>query len=136
MSIAKVIVYVILFKFRGFFFSVLGNASSAITNNRAFNAMDTAFSRAKQRTLQPILAGGTAGIIAGKTFAKDINYKVGTGAINRRRSENRFKKYGESMKNILDPNSDEKKRNKATKQKERFEKRFEKQNKKYSNFRN
>lgn len=34
------------------------------------------------------------------------------------------------MKNILDPNSDEKKRNKATKQKERFEKRFEKQNKK------
>ncbi|WP_428280276.1 MnhB domain-containing protein [Lactococcus lactis] len=130
MSIAKVIVYVILFKFRGFFFSVLGNASSAITNNRAFNAMDTAFSRAKQRTLQPILAGGTAGIIAGKTFAKDINYKVGTGAINRRRSENRFKKYGESMKNILDPNSDEKKRNKATKQKERFEKRFEKQNKK------
>ncbi len=130
MSIAKVIVYVILFKFRGFFFSVLGNASSAITNNRAFNAMDTTFSRAKQRTLQPILAGGTAGIIAGKTFAKDINYKVGTGAINRRRSENRFKKYGESMKNILDPNSDEKKRNKATKQKERFEKRFEKQNKK------
>ena len=130
MSIAKVIVYVILFKFRGFFFSVLGNASSAITNNRAFNAMDTAFSRAKQRTLQPILAGGTAGIIAGKTFAKDINYKVGTGAINRRRSENRFKKYGESMKNILDPNSDEKKRNKSTKQKERFEKRFEKQNKK------
>ena len=115
MSIAKVIVYVILFKFRGFFFSVLGNASSAITNNRAFNAK---------------LADGTAGIIAGKTFAKDINYKVGTGAINRRRSENRFKKYGESMKNILDPNSDEKKRNKATKQKERFEKRFEKQNKK------
>ncbi len=31
------------------------------------------------------------------------------------------------MKNILDPNSDEKKRNKSTKQKERFEKRFEKQ---------
>ena len=130
MSIAKVIVYIILFKFRGFFFSILGNASSAITNNRAFNAMDTAFTRAKQRTLQPILQGGTAGLVAGKTYAKSLNHKVGTGAINRRRSENRFKKYGESMKNILDPNSDEKKRNKATKQKERFEKRFEKQNKK------
>lgn len=79
--------------------------------------MDTAFTRAKQRTLQPILQGGTAGLVAGKTYAKSLNHKVGTGAINRRRSENRFKKYGESMKNILDPNSDEKKRNKATKQK-------------------
>lgn len=130
MSIAKVIVYVFLFKFRGFFFSVLGNASSAITNNKVFNAMDTAFSRAKQRTLQPILAGGTAGIIAGKTFAKNVNHKVGTGALNRYRSENRFKKYSQSMQDILNPNTDEKKRKKANKQKERFEKRFEKQNKK------
>lgn len=130
LAVVKVIVYVVIYKYRSFFLSVLGNASSAITNNRAFNAMDTAFSRAKQRTLQPIIPGGTAGIVAGKTFAKDVNHRVGTGAINRYRSANRFKKYGQSMKDILNPNNDEKKRNKATKRKERFEKRFEKQNKK------
>ncbi|KSU08320.1 hypothetical protein LMG8520_1602 [Lactococcus lactis subsp. lactis] len=76
MSVAKVIVYIILFKFRGFFFSILGNASSAITNNRAFNAMDTAFTRAKQRTLQPILQGGLLGLWLVKHLLKVLIIKL------------------------------------------------------------
>ncbi|WP_190288324.1 hypothetical protein [Lactococcus protaetiae] len=48
--------------------------------------MDNAFSRAKQRTLRPVLAGATAGVVAGKTFAGKVNRKVGTGAVQRMRS--------------------------------------------------
>ncbi len=83
----KVIVYVILFKFRGFFFSVLGNASSAITNNRAFNAMDTAFSRANNGHYSQYWLVEQRESLLVKLLQKILIYKVGTGAINRRRSE-------------------------------------------------
>ncbi|WP_416037569.1 hypothetical protein ACL43R_09720 [Lactococcus formosensis] len=133
LAVAKIIIYVLLWKNRAFLASIFQANLSKLENNRVVQGMNHAFGQAKQKALAPVqqlaLAGGYS---AGQGF-KALDNKVGRSALRNHGNQKRLGKYKSSLNTLADPTKDEKERKKAEKRMNRFEKRTAKNDKKQEN---
>jgi hypothetical protein len=133
LAIAKIIIYVLLWKNKGMIASVFQANISKLGNNRIVQGMNHAFGQAKQKALAPVqqlaLAGGYS---AGQGF-KSLDKKVGRSALRNHGNQKRLGKYKNSLNTLVDPTKGEKERKKAERRKNRFEKRTAKNDKKQEN---
>lgn len=133
LAVAKIIIYILLWKNRGMIASIFKANISRLGNNRVVQGMNRAFGQARQKALAPVqqlaLAGGYT---AGQNF-KMLDAKVGRTALRNHGNQKRLGKYKSSLKGLADPTLEGRERKKAEKDKARFEKRLSKQGKKAEN---
>lgn len=133
LAVAKIIIYVLLWKNRAFLASIFQANLSKLENNRLVQGMNHAFGQAKQKALQPVQQLALAGGYTAGQGIKNFDQKVGPTALRRGRNEKRLGKYKQNLNVLADPKKDEKERKKAEKATQRFEKRLAKNEKKQEN---
>ncbi|WP_459790737.1 TrbL/VirB6 family protein, partial [Lactococcus garvieae] len=133
LALAKIIIYVLLWKNKGIIASVFQANISKLGNNRVVQGMNRAFGQAKQKAVAPVQQLALAGGYSAGQGIKSLDNKVGRSALRNHGNQKRLGKYKNSLNTLADPTKDEKERKKAEKSKQRFEKRLAKNDKKQEN---
>ncbi|WP_339011807.1 hypothetical protein VNN36_07805 [Lactococcus garvieae] len=133
LAIAKIVIYVLLWKNKGVIASVFQANISKLGNNRVVQGMNRAFGQAKQKALAPVQQFAMAGGYSAGQGLKSLDNKVGRSALRNHGNQKRLGRYKNNLNTLTDPTKDEKERKKAEKSKKRFEKRMTKNDKKQEN---